>query len=84
MEGRGSIACLTVKFCPMASRIILKKHSTSSDVLALGCSALLPLSSATRRRHSLPSMLVVTATRVSLENPIVDWPEEKGHIQLMY
>lgn len=48
---------------------MLKKHSTSSEVLALGCSGLSPVLALSRRRHSLPSILVMTATSVSRENP---------------
>ena len=53
----------------MLSLIKLKKHSTSSVLLALGCSSGRFLLAHSRLCHPLPSMFVITATRVSLENP---------------
>ena len=53
----------------MLSLIKLKKHSTSSVLLALGCSSGRFLLAHSRLCHSLPSMFVITATKVSLENP---------------
>ena len=64
-----NFTCLVVKFCPMLSLIMLKKHSTSSVVLALGCSGFLPHLAFSMRCHSRLSILAIAAARVSRENP---------------
>ena len=56
------------KFRPILSRMTLKKHSTSSVLLALGCSGFRPFIMLSCHCHSRP-LLVIKATRVSLENP---------------
>ena len=60
---------LVVKFWPILSLIILKKHLTSSVLEALGCSGFQLLDITSLRCHSWPSMLVIRATKVSFENP---------------
>ena len=48
---------------------MLKKHSTSSVLLARGCSIGRLVITHSRLCHSLPSILVISADKVSLENP---------------
>jgi hypothetical protein len=53
----------------MLSRKQLKKHSTSSEELARGCSGGKPALAISCLLHSRLSMLVVNAIRVSLVKP---------------
>ena len=48
---------------------MLKKHSTSSVLLARGCSIGRLALKHSRLCHSLPSILVINADKVSFENP---------------
>ena len=78
MEDRGPVilrirlsnsTSLVVKFRPITSLTTLKKHSTSSVLLVRGCSIGRLALKLSRLCHSLPSILVINADKVSFENP---------------